>query len=183
MMRISIDDAEIRQRLERSSYVFIDLLEKNLRTLGKMVAAKMRRVLEPVKYTGETARSVSSELTVTGQSFRLTVGPTTPHAIYIRMGTKPHWVPIAPLRRWAYWKLGDENAAYPIQKSIAHHGTSVWIERIGLGDGHGGYDYPGRTLARDDVRQGIERTGRRIGMNIKYWIEDGIRPNPSNVGE
>jgi len=178
MMKVSIDDATIRQRLEQSSLVFADLLEKNLRTLGIMVAAKMRRVLEPVKYTGETARSISSEYIITGTDFRLTVGPTTPHALYIRTGTKPHWVPIAPLKRWAYWKLGDEDAAYAIQKSIAHHGTSVWIERIGLGDGHGGYDYPGRTLARDDVRQGIERTSRRIGIGIKYWIEDGICPNP-----
>lgn len=50
-------------------------------------------------------------------------GYTAPHAIYVERGTKPHWVPIEPLLRWARIVLGDEGAAYAVQRKIAVEGT------------------------------------------------------------
>jgi len=48
-----------------------------------------------------------------------------PHAIYIEYGTLPHWAPIAPLKAWARRKLGDEGAAYAVQRKIAEKGTKA----------------------------------------------------------
>lgn len=160
-------------RYQNAPKVSQDLIEKNVRSLGKVLAAKMRQVLEVVKYTGEMERTISSEVAFAGTRWTLKVGSTSKHAEFVRYGTRPHWVPIAPLKRWARWKLGDENAAYGIQKLIAHQGTSSYIERRGLGDGNGGYDYPARTLARGDVQTGLARTAKRIGANIEVYLESG----------
>ena len=44
------------------------------------------------------------------------------HSEAMEYGTKPYWMPIDPLKEWARRKLGDEKAAYAIQKSIAKKG-------------------------------------------------------------
>lgn len=45
------------------------------------------------------------------------------YAYYIDQGTSAHWTSVENLKKWAKDKLGDENAAYAIQKKIAVHGT------------------------------------------------------------
>ena len=170
-------DKELSARFGASKKVAADVIEKNLRSLGIIIAAKERQVLEVVKYKGTLARSVSIEYEASPPNgFSVRIGPTAPERFFVYDGTKPHIPPIAPLKEWARWKLGDENAAYAIQKSIAHQGTSTWIERMGLGDGKGGYDYPSRTLLRGDVRQGIERAGKRMGLDLVTFIDTGKIP-------
>ena len=39
------------------------------------------------------------------------------------IGSPPHFAPIEPLKEWARLKLGDERAAYAVQKKIAREGT------------------------------------------------------------
>jgi hypothetical protein len=176
-------DEEI-ERFRRAPRVTEDMVEKNVRTLGKMLSAKMRSTLKPVKYTGGLAASVSSWVIISGTRWQLTVGPTAFNKDFVKDGTKPHWAPIEPLKKWAAWKLGDANAAYAIQKSIAHHGTSTYIERRGLGDGSGGYDYPGRTLERGDVQTGLARTAKRISSDIEVFLETGtISTSTESVSE
>lgn len=46
-----------------------------------------------------------------------------PYGIFVDLGTRPHIPPIGPLLLWARRVLGDEAAAYPIQKAIAKRGT------------------------------------------------------------
>lgn len=41
----------------------------------------------------------------------------------VEFGSRPHWVPIAPLKGWARRVLGDEKAAWAIQRAIARRGT------------------------------------------------------------
>jgi hypothetical protein len=53
------------------------------------------------------------------------VGPGAPHGICVEGGTKPHWAPIAPLKLWARRILGDEKAAYAVQRKIAKVGTKA----------------------------------------------------------
>lgn len=56
------------------------------------------------------------------------------YAVYVELGTKPHWMPIQPLIDWVKVKIGllDESAksvAYAIRASIAKKGTRaqpVW---------------------------------------------------------
>jgi hypothetical protein len=50
-------------------------------------------------------------------------GPAAKYALFVHEGTLPHWVPIEALKAWAKKVLGDENAAYAVQKKIAMYGT------------------------------------------------------------
>lgn len=50
-------------------------------------------------------------------------GYNAPYARYVEQGTRPHWPPIEPLKKWARRVLGDESAAWAVQHHIAQHGT------------------------------------------------------------
>ena len=45
------------------------------------------------------------------------------YAMYVNDGTMPHYPPIESLKKWARDKLGDEKAAYALQKKIGKYGT------------------------------------------------------------
>ena len=47
------------------------------------------------------------------------------YGIYVEYGTKPHYVPITPLKDWAGRVLGDKNLAYSIRAKIAKQGTAA----------------------------------------------------------
>jgi len=54
------------------------------------------------------------------------IGRISTPSIYgaaVEFGTRPHWVPIEPLKLWARRKLGDESIAYAVQRKIARVGT------------------------------------------------------------
>lgn len=156
-------------RLNQAPRTTADLIEKNLRTVGGSLARAMSKVLDVVKYKGRLARSISTEYSADHPYYTIRVGPTAPHAQVVRTGSRPHWAPIGPLKEWSRWKLGDESAAYAVQKSIAKKGTSMFLLKKGLGERteYGiGYDYPGRTLQRGDVQLMIERTSKRIPLEL-----------------
>jgi hypothetical protein len=48
---------------------------------------------------------------------------TSDYVKYVEENTRPHWAPIRPLKRWAIRVLGDERAAYAVQRKIALMGT------------------------------------------------------------
>lgn len=50
-------------------------------------------------------------------------GFSAEYAKYVEEGTRPHWPPIDPLKRWARRVLGEESAAWAVQKKIAAEGT------------------------------------------------------------
>lgn len=57
------------------------------------------------------------------------VSTSSPHAIPVELGTKPHWAPIEPLKDWVVAKLGIRGeeevfgVARAIQRKIASRGT------------------------------------------------------------
>lgn len=172
----------IGTRYARFPVIIGDFIEKNLRSVGMVVAGLMRKKLKPVKYTGALERSVSTEYTANPPDYSITIGPTAKHAQIVRTGTRPHWVPIEPLKRWAYWKLGDENAAYAVQRSIAKHGTSRYLAQRGIPGAEQteygiGFNYI--RLVREDGRfqTGIERTQTRIGIGLSRFLGTGETQN------
>ncbi len=50
-------------------------------------------------------------------------GYTADYAKFVEEGTAPHFPPIEPLKKWARRVLGDEGAAYAVQKKIGEKGT------------------------------------------------------------
>ena len=176
-IEISHEAERLVARLNAAPRTTADLIEKNLRTVGASLTRAMRKELAPVKYKGTLERSVSTSYSAEHPYYILRVGPTAPHAKVVRTGSRPHWVPIAPLREWARWKLGDANAAYAVQKSIAKKGTSMYLLRKGLAErteyGYG-LDYPGRTMQRGDVQLMLERTSKRIPLDIIDELEGNV---------
>lgn len=67
-----------------------------------------------------------------------------PYSASMEFGSKPHWTSVENLKTWAKRKLGDENIAYALQKSMAKKGVkrqpfmipammevkNIWIDRF-----------------------------------------------------
>ena len=51
------------------------------------------------------------------------VGTDLKYAPFVEYGTNPHFPPLAPLKLWAKFKLGNENLAYVVARKIARKGT------------------------------------------------------------
>ena len=149
-------------RLQKFSKYFQESLYVNFRTLGIKTTRLIQRELNPVRYKGTLERSISFEIDMSGR--RLSIGPTAAHAKYIYYGTKPHWAPIAPLKEWARWKLGDEKAAWAVQRSIAKYGTSRWAARRYGGKGEN--LFLDRVIACGDFQQAIRAFQERVGRDL-----------------
>ena len=54
------------------------------------------------------------------------VKTSSPYAMAVEKGSRPHWAPIGPLLLWAKRKTGSERAAYVAQRAIAKRGTKGW---------------------------------------------------------
>lgn len=100
--------------------------KKHLRTalrnsaLAVLIAAQHGA---PVGATGQLKRSLTMD--VDQSRLRARVGFDRPGNVYARFveeGTKPHWAPIAALRRWATQRGLNP---YAVQASIARKGTKA----------------------------------------------------------
>jgi len=69
-------------------------------------------------HDGELRQSISTEVS----NNKLIVYMVS-YALYVEEGTAPHWTSVENLKKWARDKLGDEDLAYALQKSIATKGT------------------------------------------------------------
>lgn len=152
---------ELIRNLAETARGFRRIVLVRLKELGDFVAYLCRVELEEIRYTGALESSFVVE--ANPATMQVSVYPTAKHRMFVRMGTRPHWAPIGPLKRWAAVKLGDEDAAYPVQRSIAEHGTSVWFERR-----HGTKfnPWPKRVIARGDFQTMMLRTANAIGGDI-----------------
>ena len=50
-------------------------------------------------------------------------GPAKVYAAPVNYGTKPHTPPMAPLKRWAYLRFGDESIGIRVWQTIRKKGT------------------------------------------------------------
>lgn len=72
--------------------------------------------------TGRLKNSISLEPAFRGAR-EYTLSDGVDYGISIEYGTKPHYVPIAPLKSWSRRVLGDESAAYAVRAKIAERGV------------------------------------------------------------
>ena len=113
----------------------------------------------PVGATHVARGSIQSSVeTVRGRvtTFRGTVMSAAPHILPLEHGSRPHWAPISPLKRWARVKLGNERLAYAVQWAIARKGTQgAHMFR----DAHAEQ----KPKIQRILEQAVERWRRRIG--------------------
>lgn len=82
-------------------------------------AKKIAQEKTPVGATGLLQKKVVES----SSNFRISIEWTAAHAPSVQYGAKRHWAPLAPLRLWAFVKLGNPNLAYKIRWKIARRGT------------------------------------------------------------
>ena len=152
---------ELGGSLANFKHIYHQFVSANLETLGRRTMYLCEVELEDVRYTGYLAASFI--VIVDPEAKGVEIFPLASHAIYIRMGTRPHWCPIGPLKPWALMKLGDEKAAYAVQRSIADFGTSRWqLYTRGMYSN----PWPLRVIARSDFQVALRHTSDRIGQQL-----------------
>lgn len=132
-----------------------------MENLGEFARYLCRTELEDVKYTGVLANSFVVK--ADSARFRVEVYPTAIHSMFVRMGTRPHWAPIGPLKAWAARKLGDEKLAYAVQWSIKEYGTSVQQLKT---KGTKANPWPRRVVSRGDFQSALARTAKAAARGI-----------------
>jgi len=109
-------EKEAQKFVQRIIRTFIEELAFTIRD-----EAKINLLVNGTDDTGALRHSISAKK----KNFGYQVKAEAPHAVYIEYGTLPHYPPIAPLKAWARRKLGDESAAWAVQKKIGKEGTKA----------------------------------------------------------
>ena len=97
-------------------------MENKVKDATFRIEGKVKDNLKPHFSTGNLQRSYSSDFHGSGFSILGRVGTNKNYSIYLEKGTRPHWVGIEKLERWAQQKGIN---VYAIQKSIAQKGTKA----------------------------------------------------------
>lgn len=163
-----MDDGIEIQGLEELIDLFMDMARhvrrvviRGLRDAGNVTIAMCRMELADARYTGEL--DASFVVDIDEPRMRAEIYPTAKHRMFVRMGTRPHWAPIGPLKAWAAVKLGDEGLGYAVQRSIAKEGTSVFQLRR---RGTKANPWPQRVVQRTDFQQMIRYMADEIGVDL-----------------
>lgn len=111
----------------------------------------------PVGATGHLRQSITHDVSGHGLSMvgRVYSQDAPVKVASVEHGTRPHWAPIGPLLLWSRRKLGDERAAYAIQRAIALRGTRA----------HGMF-HRGYLDALPRVRARVDAFSRSIGRYL-----------------
>jgi hypothetical protein len=72
--------------------------------------------------TGMLKASIKLEPNTAGSN-KYVLSAGVDYALYVEYGTKPHFPPLEPLKKWSRRVLGDESAAYAVAQKIAKYGT------------------------------------------------------------
>lgn len=147
------DQKKISDAIERELMAFGLLLEK---TAKKYLADRN------INVDNDLSRSIISEVERILEGLRLQFGANAKHGIFVHEGTKPHWPPVKPIRRWVVKKLNlrgreADSATWCIRKKISEVGTKA---------------KPFLSVA---VRAHINKLGGRIGRAIERGIDAGAR--------
>lgn len=115
------DISKMGDWFKRASVKTIDKVQRALISGGNAIQLKARK-LAP-RNTGLLRKSIIKTSNFVFGEFSVTVGPTVNYGAHVEFGTKAHFPPIAPLKRWAKLHGMDEGAAWAIAKKMSKEGT------------------------------------------------------------
>lgn len=81
------------------------------------------RAAAPVFLTTLRQSILPGDISVSRTNVEAKVVANVDYASFVEFGTRPHFPPVEALRDWAAKKLGDENAAFLVARSISQKGT------------------------------------------------------------
>jgi hypothetical protein len=111
IVRLDLDELERKLGDEVQSFI-VDLANSIVNQM---------KVEAPVGATGDLQRSIQIFRTGNGTIW---LGTRIHYAMDVWQGTEPHYADFEDIQVWARRKLGDEDAAGPVWRSIAQHGTA-----------------------------------------------------------
>ena len=81
-----------------------------------------------INVSGYLRNSITSEVRREAERIMGITGTNTKYAIFVHQGTRPHWPPIQPIKRWVIRKLGISGKDVPkviflVRRKIAEKGT------------------------------------------------------------
>lgn len=98
-----------------------DVIERSKRVLMKSMFKMQELAIERAPTDqGELRNKIRVNPQLLAERYELTSGAK--HSAALELGSRPFWAPIQPLKDWSRRTLGDEGAAYAVQKSIAKNG-------------------------------------------------------------
>ncbi len=116
--------------LEHVPEVVLAEVEQELWLIGKEIEALAVQYLDEnnINYNADLRNSITSEVQKELNKIELRVGPNVKHAIFVHEGTRPHWPPRQPIRKWVVRKLGlkgkdADQATFFIRRKISRVGT------------------------------------------------------------
>ena len=180
MLDVSIEGAQpIIDRLEEWDERFVQYARANLQTLGDTVTWVMRHHMEPKRYTGHMANSITNQVTGAREPL-LKTGPEATYAANVRMGRQPGtWVPIAPLIQWARWKLGPsmEGTRYIMGGAGTRDesvGAAYAVRRKIFDEGIAPYDFLEMTMQDGRFQAALRNTAQRLGLDLAAYVAGDI---------
>lgn len=111
--------------LDRLEEIFDGEIKKAMFRTGEVVTndAKKNFVKNKSVDTGEGLASIGHEEVAKADEVVSIVGAGAKHMKYPETGTRPHWPPPEPIRRWAKRKLGNEKLGFLVSRKISQKGT------------------------------------------------------------
>jgi hypothetical protein len=103
------------------------------RTMVKpLIAGTLNQVATQIKYDARNIAPIAFgklkggiSHTVKKSSLEGIVWSKEKYGVFVERGTRPHFPPIEPLKRWSALKLGNPNLAWAVAKKIAREGTDA----------------------------------------------------------
>jgi hypothetical protein len=77
----------------------------------------------PVFMTTLRQSILPGDIEVTKTDVTAKVVANADYALFVELGTRPHFPPVDALKPWAEKKLGDENLAFVVARAISRRGT------------------------------------------------------------
>ena len=83
-----------------------------------------------INVSGYLRNSITSEVRREAERILGIVGTNLKYAIYVHQGTRPHWPPVKPIKKWVMRKLGIRGADVPkvtflVRRKISKEGTKA----------------------------------------------------------
>lgn len=148
-VQVSGDD-ELQRALKQAGHKLTQALGNAVFEVALLMETDAKRAVTD-NGTTDTARLVSGIGVDKIDNVTADVRSNAAYSGAVELGAAPHWVPIGPLLDWARRKLGDEGAAYAVQKKIAEQGTPAQP-----------FMTPARETAAGRLRETMVKHARRI---------------------
>lgn len=115
------DNRNVMNAIERELYnIGLDLVSISVDYMNR----------KDMNVDGTLRKSVAALIKKVRKGLQLEFGANTNYALYVEQGTRPHWPPHKPIKRWVQKKIDPptdelDSIAFLVQQKIAKHGTKA----------------------------------------------------------